>query len=61
VEGTTGVFFDRPEPRLIARAVEDLSEVRWKAEELRAHAGRYSVDRFVRRVDEVVNEERGSH
>ena len=31
----------------------------WNAEELRAHAGRYSVDRFVRRVDEVVTEERG--
>jgi glycosyltransferase involved in cell wall biosynthesis len=60
VEGTTGVFFDRPEPQLIARAVEDLSGRQWNAEELRAHAGRYSVERFVRRIDEVVADERGS-
>ena len=58
VEGTTGVFFDRPEPQLIARALADMSRTRWNAGELRDHAGRYSVDRFVRRVDDVVSEER---
>jgi glycosyltransferase involved in cell wall biosynthesis len=60
VEGTTGVFFDRPEPPLIARAVEDLSGTHWDAGELRAHAGRYSVERFVGRIHEVVAEERGT-
>ena len=60
MEGTTGVFFDRPEPPLIARAVEDLVGTDWNAQGLRAHAGRYSVERFVERIGEVVAEERGT-
>ncbi len=31
VEGTTGVFFDRPEPRPIAEAVDLLAETRWSS------------------------------
>jgi len=61
VEGTTGVFFDRPEPQLIARAVERLSETGWNADQLRLHAERYSVERFVSRVGEVVSEEGSRH
>jgi glycosyltransferase involved in cell wall biosynthesis len=58
VEGTTGVFIDRPEPRLIAEAVEQLTGNRWSPEALRSHAERYSVDRFTRTIGEVVAEER---
>jgi glycosyltransferase involved in cell wall biosynthesis len=58
VEGTTGVFFDQPEPTPIAEAVQVLSGTRWSEEALRAHAERYSVDRFTGRIDEVVAEER---
>jgi len=58
VEGTTGVFIDRPEPRSIAEAVERLSATRWDEQALRHHAGRYSVRRFTDRIAEVVAEER---
>lgn len=58
VEGTTGVFFDRPEPALIAGAVERLSGSRWSGETLRSHAETYSLERFVQRIAAVVAEER---
>ncbi len=58
VEGTTGVFFDRPEAALIADAVERLSNATWSGEALRSHAERYSLERFTRRIAEVVAEER---
>ncbi len=59
VEGTTGVFFDRPEPRLIADAIEVLTATGWSAEALRSHAETYSAARFTQRIDDVVAEERG--
>jgi glycosyltransferase involved in cell wall biosynthesis len=58
VEGTTGVFFDRPEPRLIADAVELLIATGWSADVLRDHAETFSAARFTRRMGEVVAEER---
>ena len=58
VEGTTGVFLDQPQPRPIAEAVDLLSETRWSSEALRAHAERYSAERFTRRIEAVVAEER---
>jgi glycosyltransferase involved in cell wall biosynthesis len=60
VEGTTGVFIDRPEQELIAAAVEALEETRWSAEALRAHARQYSVDAFTDRIAEVVAAERAA-
>ncbi len=59
VEGTTGVFIDRVEPRLIAGAVQRLVDGRWDALALRSHAGRYSFGRFAERMADVVAEERG--
>ncbi len=58
VEGTTGVFFDRPEPRLIADAVSLLITTGWSTEALRDHAEAYSMARFRQRIHEVVAEER---
>jgi len=58
VDGTTGVFIDRPEPSLIAEAIEELSGTRWNEDVLRSHAERFSVARFARRIGEVVAEER---
>jgi glycosyltransferase involved in cell wall biosynthesis len=57
VEGTTGVFFDQPEPRLIADAVEQLATTRWDAASLTAHAARFSAGRFADRLRAVVGEE----
>jgi glycosyltransferase involved in cell wall biosynthesis len=57
-EGSTGLFFEQPEPRLIAEAVDRLAATSWSADTLSAHAGRFSTARFVERVNAVVDEER---
>jgi glycosyltransferase involved in cell wall biosynthesis len=57
IDGTTGVFFDEPDPRLIAEAVERLSTAAWAPDSLAAHARTYSTSRFVERVQAVVAEE----
>lgn len=57
VEGSTGVFFDEPRPDAIASGVAQLAARRWEPEVLTAHAGRFSVERFTRRLGEVVEAE----
>jgi glycosyltransferase involved in cell wall biosynthesis len=54
VEGSTGVFFDEPQPRLIARAVEQMSEASWSEADLMAHARLFSPARFAQRIRAVV-------
>ena len=54
-EGSTGVFFDQPEPGAIAEAVEALTSTSWSEEELTAHARRFSTDRFLDEVQLVVD------
>ena len=58
VEGVTGVFFDRPEPDLIAEGVRRLTSSTWDHQALVEHAGRFSTARFVERMRAVVDEER---
>jgi glycosyltransferase involved in cell wall biosynthesis len=57
VEGSTGVFFDEPQPQLIARAVEQMSEIPWSESALMAHARQFSPARFAQRLQAVVAEE----
>lgn len=57
VPGTTGVFFDQPDPDYIARAIEELSARSWDPEHLRSHAEGFSTARFVTRLQGVVDEE----
>jgi len=59
VEGVTGVFFDRPEPALIADGVRRLTSTAWDRDGLVEHAGRFSSARFIERMRAVVEEERG--
>ena len=59
LEGVTGVFFDRPEPAAIGRTVEELVAASWDADALAAHAERFSEERFVERLREIVAEEAG--
>lgn len=58
VDGTSGVFFDEPEPELIAEAVTRLAGAHWSADALRTHGEQYSSERFIGRITEVVGEER---
>jgi glycosyltransferase involved in cell wall biosynthesis len=57
VEGTTGVFFDEPDPHLIAAAVDSLGSTTWSEEALVANARKYTTQRFVERMHAVVADE----
>jgi glycosyltransferase involved in cell wall biosynthesis len=57
VAGSTGVFFERPEPPLIAEAIEHLAGGEWDPAALIAHAAHFSDARFVERMRAVVVEE----
>jgi glycosyltransferase involved in cell wall biosynthesis len=57
VEGATGVFFQEPQPSMIADAVRGLSESTWSPSALREHAELFSAERFTQRIYEVVDEE----
>ena len=57
VEGSTGVFFDEPTPRLIADAIGALSTTPWDAGILTGHALGFGPDRFSHRLRQVVAEE----
>ncbi|MBA2463057.1 MAG: glycosyltransferase [Actinobacteria bacterium] len=56
VEGETGVFLDRLEPRAIAAAVREL-ERGWDEAALRRHAATFSEKRFIERLRAIVLEE----
>lgn len=49
-EGETGLFFERPEPHLVAEALDSVVAHRWRRERIVAHAGGFSEDRFVQRM-----------
>ncbi len=53
-EGTTGLFFDHPVPDEIAGAVARLGGSSWDAATIVAHAGRFSAERFIARIREVL-------
>lgn len=46
IEDETGIFFESPEPALIAQAVERLATSAWNPARLRAQAGRFSPGEF---------------
>lgn len=60
VEEETGIFFSAPEPVLIRQALEALSRHDWAPGRLRAQAERFSEERFVAALRQVVAEERAS-
>ena len=54
VEGATGVFFDAPRAEAVRAALAELARREWDAGAIRAHAERYSEERFVERLRAVV-------
>ena len=54
VDGTTGVFFDAPEPHAVREAVEAVAAQRFDERALRTHAERFSERRFAERLRSVV-------
>ena len=57
VQGLTGVFFERPEPGLIAEAMTRVGEIAWDAKVIVEHAAGFNEARFATRLREVVAEE----
>lgn len=53
-EGVTGVFFDRPEPDDIARALDRFEASAFDADEIRRHAEQFSEKRFAERLRAAV-------
>jgi len=53
----TGVFFDEPTPSDIRAATELLHSTEWDADAIRAHAARFSEQRFIARMRELVEAE----
>jgi glycosyltransferase involved in cell wall biosynthesis len=56
-EGSTGLFFDRPDAAAVGGAVRACALREWNPRTLRAHAERFSEQRFAERLREVVAEE----
>jgi glycosyltransferase involved in cell wall biosynthesis len=56
VDGITGVFFDRPEPRAVADAVASVRDTTWDADAIRAHASRFSPEQFHAALRAVVDD-----
>jgi glycosyltransferase involved in cell wall biosynthesis len=54
VEGTTGVFFDEPEPQSIALAVRGLLEHTWDVESIEDHAEYFEESFFAGRLKAAV-------
>jgi glycosyltransferase involved in cell wall biosynthesis len=57
-DGVTGHFFDSPTPSAIRKAVRRVASTSWSAADIMAHARKYDQDQFVRRLREVIYEER---
>ncbi len=56
VEDVTGVFFDRPDPALVREAVAALRRRTWDGEAFERQAERFSEERFIARLREIVAE-----
>jgi len=54
-EGSTGVFFDQPDPPAIAEAIRTLTSTSWSEEGLVAHARRFRPERFLEQIALVVD------
>jgi glycosyltransferase involved in cell wall biosynthesis len=49
-EGGTGIFFETPSPRAVADAIRTLRLTSWNMSRIRAHADRFSEERFIDRI-----------
>jgi len=50
VDGFNGVFFDQPTVASICSAIERLESMHWEPEAIRAHAEKYDIAVFQRRI-----------
>ena len=55
VEGKTGDFFDKPTVESLIKVLKDFNPKKYKAEDCRAQAKRFSKERFKKEIKEFVN------
>ncbi|CAM3664282.1 glycosyltransferase [Nocardioides zeicaulis] len=60
IEEETGVFFDRPDPDLIAAGLARADQVTWDPARLRARSEEFGEGRFIERIRTVALEEGGT-
>lgn len=60
-DGSSGIFFDRPEPSSIEDAVRTLVRRPWRDRDLRARVERFSEDRFISRLRSIVLDQELAH
>ncbi|SIR68902.1 glycosyltransferase [Williamsia sterculiae] len=62
LEGTTGVYFDRPDPRDIVSALDELDDTEWNEHKIALHVAQFSEASFSRglhnAVDDLLDEHR---
>ncbi len=57
IDGQTGLFFDEPDPGLIAQATSEAICTTWSTADLKAHALSFGEESFARRLKELVADE----
>ena len=60
VEGYTGEFFDEPSAQALAQVMRNFDPGRYDSHALRAHAEKFSPERFIGRLRAIVDETRSS-
>lgn len=60
VEGRTGEFFDEPTAQALAEVMRSFDPGRYDSVALRAHAEKFSPERFIERLRAIVDETRAS-
>lgn len=60
LEGSTGEFFDEQTPQSLAQALRAFDPSKYDAHALRAHAQRFSPEKFIARLREIVDQVRAA-
>ena len=55
-EGLSGVYFDEPEPKAIAEAIDRFEQTEFDSDKIRRHVEQFSEEHFAERLYGIVNE-----
>lgn len=56
IENETGVFFDQPDPRSLARAITEFESIDWDRHRIRENAERFSEERFLEETGRILRD-----
>jgi glycosyltransferase involved in cell wall biosynthesis len=55
-EGVSGIYFDEPEPKAIAEALDRFEDVQFDSDKIRSHVEQFSEEHFAERLYTMVDE-----